>query len=261
MRRYWNLIGLFWTTSFAAEMEYRINFVLASLSSLANLVGSIFALSLFYQHGAKLGGWPFDEALLVLGLFTMLQGITQTFFKPNLGRLVEHVRMGTLDFVLLKPVDSQFWLSLRRLSPWGLPDVLFGMGIVLFAGARLNLDGVAWLYALTPISCGVLILYSLWYLLASTTIWYVKIYNVTEVLQSVLAAGRYPIDAFPAGAYRIVFTFVIPVSFLTTVPANALLGRAQTSSVLYAMVFALLLFFLSRAFWRFALRFYTSASS
>jgi ABC-2 type transport system permease protein len=96
---------------------------------------------------------------------------------------------------------------------------------------------------------------------ATTTIWYVKIYNVTEVLQALLAAGRYPIQAFPVGAYRFVFSFLIPVAFLTTVPAEAMLGRASLDFLGYSGLFALCLFALSRWFWRFALRSYTSASS
>jgi ABC-2 type transport system permease protein len=261
VKRYVRLVRLFWSTSLAAEMEYRANFVMASLSSAGTLVGSLFALSLFYRPGTSLGGWSFLEALLVTGMFTALQGFSRMLLTPNLNRIVEHVRTGTLDFVLVKPIDSQFWLSLRRVSPWGAPDALFGLGILGYAALKLGLSPWSALVALVPILASMLILYSLWYVIASTTIWYVKIYNVTEVLQALLAAGRYPIQAFPPGAYRFVFTFVIPVAFLTTVPAQALLGRASFGYLAFGSVFAALLFLFSRAFWRFALRSYTSASS
>ncbi|MFN7659119.1 MAG: ABC transporter permease, partial [Dolichospermum sp.] len=41
MQRYLKVLRLFWTAAIAAEMEYRINFIIAALSSLGNLVGSI----------------------------------------------------------------------------------------------------------------------------------------------------------------------------------------------------------------------------
>ena len=107
---------------------------------------------------------------------------------------------------------------------------------------------------------GLASLYSLWFILGATSIWFVKIYNVTEVLRGLLEAGRYPIVAYPA-AYRFFFTFVIPVTFLTTVPAEAMLGRVQVNWVVGAGALALGLLLASRVFWRFALRFYTSASS
>jgi ABC-2 type transport system permease protein len=104
------------------------------------------------------------------------------------------------------------------------------------------------------------ILYSLWFILGATSIWFVKVYNATEVLKGLLEAGRYPMVAYPT-AYRFFFTFVVPVAFLTTVPAEAMLGRSQIPWFIGAAVLALALFWVSTWFWRFALRFYTSASS
>jgi ABC-2 type transport system permease protein len=96
--------------------------------------------------------------------------------------------------------------------------------------------------------------------LGATSIWFVKIYNVTEVLRGLLEAGRFPMAAYPA-AYRVFFTFVIPVAFLTTVPAEALLGEGHWGWLLGSAGLSLLLLQFSRWFWRFALRSYTSASS
>jgi ABC-2 type transport system permease protein len=66
--------------------------------------------------------------------------------------------------------------------------------------------------------------------------------------------------AYPA-AYRFFFTFVVPVAFLTTVPAEAMLGRGEIVWTAGAGILAIGLLFFSRYFWQFALRFYTSASS
>lgn len=255
------LIRMFWLTALLAEMEYRINFVLAALNSLANLAGALFGLSLFFRNSSTLGGWTWHEALIVLGLFTTLNGLSAILLTPNLNRIVEHVREGTLDYVLLKPVDSQLWLSLRRFSPWGIPDLLFGLAVIGYGACSHGPGAAALPLAVLPLLASLLILYSLWFILATTTVWFVQIYNVTEVLRSLLDAGRFPIDAFPTGVYRFVFTFVVPVAFLTSVPARALLGTATTTQLALALLVAAVLFVASRLFWRFALRFYTSASS
>jgi ABC-2 type transport system permease protein len=238
-----------------------MNFALAALSALGHLVGNWFALSLFYTGGGSLGGWPFLEALLVMGIFTTLQGLIRTILTPNLTKLVEHVRTGTLDFVLLKPVDSQLWLSARRMSPWGLPDVAFGIGVVTYAVSGLDLRALSLMLALGPLLCSVAILYSMWFAFASIAIWYVKVYNVTEVLNSMIAAARYPIDAMPPGVYRFLFTFVLPVSLLTTLPAQTALGAPLGAGFGWGVLVAVLAVSASRAFWRIALRYYTSASS
>ncbi|WP_218081992.1 ABC transporter permease [Anthocerotibacter panamensis] len=258
--RYFEVLKLFWSTALAAELEYRANFVLASISSSGNLLGSIFGLFLFYQKGNTFQGWTWEEAFLVLGVFTLLEGFSNTFLGPNLNKIVQHVQQGTLDFVLLKPISSQFWLSTRTLSPWGLPDLLFGLGMIGYAGGRLGLGVGDYLAGLVPLSFGLAILYSLWFILGATSIWFVKIYNVTEVLRGLLEAGRYPMAAYPA-AYRFFFTFVVPVAFLTTVPAEVFLGRSQLLLLLEAGGLAGGLLLFAHRFWSFALRYYTSASS
>lgn len=260
MSRYLKVLRLFWSAAIAAEMEYRINFLLATLSSVGNLVGSLFGLFLFYRTGYSFGGWSWSAALIVLGIFTLLQGFSATFLAPNLNRIVRHVQDGTLDFVLLKPIRSQFWLSIHTLSPWGMPDIIFGCVIIGYAGSKLNLRIGDYLLSIVPLFFGMIILYSLWFMLGATSIWFVKIYNVTEVLRGLLEAGRYPMVAYPT-AYRFFFTFVVPVAFLTTIPAEAMLRRGEISWVLGAAGLAVGLFAVSTYFWRFALRFYTSASS
>jgi uncharacterized membrane protein YdjX (TVP38/TMEM64 family) len=128
---------------------------------------------------------------MVQGLYTVFDGMATTWLRPNLGAIVTHVREGTLDFVLLKPIDSQFWLSLRTLSPAGLPEIGLGLALLIWgslqAGVVLSLPAL--LTVLVMVLAGGVILYSLWFLIAATSIWFVKTWNATEVLRAVLAAG------------------------------------------------------------------------
>lgn len=267
MRRYLHTLGVFWQVAIAAEMEYRLNFVMAALSSLMILGGSIFTLSLFYSQGGTLGGWPWHESLLIMAAYTMLQGVVSTLLNPNYLRISELVREGTLDFILLKPLDSQFWLSTWKLGIWGFPDIALGAGVAIYAAARLETTPSAmnWLLGLMALGCGVMILYSIGYALATTTIWFTKLFNITIAMTSLIEAGRYPLSAYPL-AYRVFFTWVLPVAFMTTVPAQAVLGRpmygwSPWAWVLTGLGICVVTFAFSRWFWLFALRSYTSASS
>ncbi|RDI95881.1 ABC transporter permease [Meiothermus sp. QL-1] len=258
--RYLRVLWRFWTTALAAELEYRGNFFLAALSALGGAAGSLFGISLLYQGGYQPGGWRFEEALLVLAAFLMLDGFSLVLLYPNLGRIVEHVQKGTLDFVLLKPIDSQFWLSFRSLSPWGLSDGLIGLGLWFYAAGQLGLGWMDHLRGIFLLASAMLMLYSLWFVIGATSIYFVKVANAVEVLRALLEAGRFPVQAFPP-AYRFVFTFLVPVAFLTTVPAEAVLGRLGPASFGLAVGLALALLLGARLFWRLALRSYTSASS
>ncbi|MFM8259948.1 MAG: ABC transporter permease [Vulcanococcus sp.] len=262
------ILGRFWATALAAELEYRANLVTELLAVAGNLAGSLLVLRLLMGHGQRLGGWSWDGALVVLGLYTLLDGVTSCLLQPNLSRIVGHVQNGTLDFVLLKPLDSQLWLSTRQLSPWGLPALVAGVVLIGIGVAGSRASGAA-LGAASPqalllgtvlMLCAMAILYSLWFLLAGLSIWFVKVWNATEVLRSTLVAGRYPLQAYPS-ALRWLFTLVLPVAFLTTVPAEALLGQAQGQWVAGSLLAALLCLIGTRLFWQQALRHYTSASS
>jgi len=269
LRRLLRILRRFWSTALAAELEYQANAVVELLAVLGNLAGSLFVLSLLYGHGRDLGGWSWEAALVVLGLYTLLDGITTCLLQPNLSKIVGHVQNGTLDFVLLKPIDSQLHLSARHLSPWGLPGVLAGLvlsgwGMVQTLTGQRQI-GIAALIGpllagLALLLAAAAILYSLWFVLAALSIWFVKIWNATEVLRSVLVAGRYPVSAYPA-ALRLLFTFVLPVAFLTTVPAEALIGRGSWPWIAASWLMALTCLISTRLFWRYALRHYTSASS
>ncbi len=186
----------------AVQLEYQANVLIELLAVAMSLSGSLFLLLLFYGPDQTLGGWSWAQALMVQGLYTVFDGMATTWLRPNLGATVTHVREGTWDFMLLKPIDSQFWLSLRTLSPAGLPEIALGLGLLAWgshqAGVVISLSGL--FTVLVMLLAGGLILYSLWFLIAATSIWFVKTGNATEVLRALLASGRYPLNAYPLSA-------------------------------------------------------------
>jgi ABC-2 type transport system permease protein len=260
MKRHFKLIQLFWSTAIAAAMEYRLNFAFSAISSLGGLIGSLFGLSLFYRGSYQFSGWSWEQSLLLVGVFTFLEGFATTFLAGSLGKLFKHVEQGTLDFILLKPISSQFWLSTHSISIWGIPNLVFGLSVILYAGTKLGLGPIDYLAGVPPIASAIMILYSLWFVMSATSIWFTKIYNLTEVLKGLLEAGRFPMAAYPA-AYQFFFTFVVPIGFITTVPTEAILGRVSAGKAGISLLVASFLFFIANRFWKFALRFYTSASS
>lgn len=263
MKRYLTTWRIFWSASLGAELEYRVNFVFNTIGSAMTLAGSLFVLYMFYSPGYEMGGWTWPAALAVTGVYTMLDGFQQMILAPNRTRITQMVREGTLDFVLLKPMDTQFWLSVRQVSLWGTPNLVLGAAMIVYAGVHMEPKvGLAdYALALVPITLGMAILYAIGFLMGTLTIWFIKMDNITYMLASLLEAGRYPIPAY-SPAYRVFFTFILPVAFMTTVPAQTLWDRTTVGPWLVGSVgVAIGLLVATRVFWRYALRFYTSASS
>ena len=261
-RKYLKVYRQFLHTSLASELEYKTNILIDFITAILSLIGSIFLLSIFFQNDGGIGDWKFEEALIIQGIYTILNGITNTWFNPNLTEIVKHVREGTLDFVLLKPIDSQFFISLKKINPSGFLEIILGFCLLLFCIRvnQINLNLSFFCLSLITITCSISILYSLWFFISTTTIWFVKTWNATEVLRSFLYIGRFPLNSF-SFSLRIFFSVFIPIAFLTTIPSEVFLGLSQLWKIFVEIIVAIVFLITSRKFWSFALKFYTSASS
>jgi len=261
-RKYFKVYKKFLHTSLASELEYKTNILIDLITAILSLIGSIFLLSIFFQNNGSIGSWEFEEALIIQGIYTILNGITNTWFNPNLTEIVKHIREGTLDFVLLKPIDSQFFISLKKINPSGFLEIMLGFCLLIFCirinQINLNLSFLS--LSFITIICSICILYSLWFFISTTTIWFVKTWNATEVLRSFLYIGRFPLSSF-SFSLRIFFSVFIPIAFITTIPSEVFLGLSVLWKILLEIIVATVFLITSRKFWLFALKFYSSASS
>jgi ABC-2 type transport system permease protein len=260
--RYLKLLGIFYKAAILTDLEYRANFVIQVLISVLSVVFGIVGLMVFFLHTDRIGDWSFHEVLIVLGLFQLFIGFIDGLLTPNMQDIVEHIRTGTMDFILLKPINSQFHASLRRLNIWRLTDAALGAGVILYAMSRLHI-GISVdmaLFFVVLIVCAGTILYAIVVLLVTSAFWLVQLENVMELLFTFYEAGRFPVTIFPAWV-RALLTFVVPIAFVTTIPASVLLGRLHAEYVLYSIGVAALLLTLSALYWRYAVRHYSSASS
>jgi ABC-2 type transport system permease protein len=262
MRKYGRLLATFFRACIVMELEYRAHFWANVVQTLMQLGIVLLTLSLFFAHTRAIGGWSFWEVLVLLGVFTTLSGFVEFFLRPNLGKMVEYIQQGTLDFVLTKPVDSQFFISFRYFAFFKGIDVLLGLATI---GAGLAIGGqtpgaAALLYFGALLLAALAIIYSIWLALMTTAFWFVRVDNLHMFFHSFFEAGRYPVTVYRPWL-RFLLTYVVPIAFITTVPSASLTGRLDAGSAGSALVAAAFFLALTRWFWRRALRYYTSASS
>lgn len=262
MLRYWKLLLLQMRMSIALGAQYRWDFVTQGAMS---LIWTFFGMAPLYValHGRRaIGGWTFEEALVVVGWFTILKGVLDGAVHPSLVLVVEHIRKGTLDFVLMKPADAQFLVSTARFEPWRAIDFVAGVAILVWAFRLLGMSpspsAIAVSIALLAVS--VLVLYSIWIVVVAAAFWVVRLDNLSYLMSSLFDFGRWPIGIF-RGAARLFFTFVIPIALMTTYPAEALLGRLSLSSAWLGIAGAVTFAIAGRFVFTRAIGRYTSASS
>jgi len=260
--RYLALLGRQLRTSALLAAQYRWDFLVDGLISLFWMATAVVPLFVVYGDGTRPGipGWSFGEALVVTGWFILLQGVLDGAVNPGLQAVIDHLRKGTLDFVLLKPADAQFLVSTARFHLWRVTSLLAAVAIFVLAFQRIGHgpDVVGLVMALVLLGSATLLLYSLWILIISAAFFVVKVDNLTYLFSSIFDAARWPASVFPA-ALRFVFTFVVPLALMTTFPAEAMLGRLSATSMLFALGGTLAFALASRRVWLRAIGHYTSA--
>lgn len=272
MRRYLRLLALSFRASLLVGMQYRWDFLLQGLLQLGWAALSVLPLLIAYHARgaagdlpmtqASIGDWGFYPAMLVFGFFLLLKAVLDWSINPSLSAVVEHIRTGTLDFVLLKPADAQFLVSTTRFEPWHVIDAAAALGLLAFAAAKAGpLPGpLPVLAAALLFGCALVLLYSIWVLVICAAFYVVKVDNLSFLFTSVFDFARWPRSVF-RGALHVVFTYVVPLVLMTSYPADALLRKLTPAQGLLPLLFAALLFTVSRLIFRGSIRRYTSASS
>jgi ABC-2 type transport system permease protein len=244
------------------DLQYRMNFALQVLQSLLQLFTGLVVFALVYSHTTELNGWSQNELLVVLGVQIVMGGVVRAVVQPNMMRFTEEVRDGKLDHALTKPVDAQMLVSVRQVEVWQAVDILTGAGVIVVALLRLGggLGVVDVLAFAAALAVGAVLLYCFWMLLATLAFWIVNMWHLPELFEGVFQTGRWPIGIYPPWL-RFSVTFLVPIAFAVTVPAEAVTSRLEWQTLALAAGFAVFLFAVTRWFWRFGLRSYSGASA
>jgi ABC-2 type transport system permease protein len=251
--------------SLIREMSFKANFLLWMAVELLWFLGQIVFIEVLFGYVDRIGDWTKWEVVLLIGTHQLIGQIFQAFFYTNVANLPEMVRTGKLDFMLLLPVDSQFAVSMRQFGMDNVVNALVGVAIVVFALAKMHVTPGPLEVAmyLPAVALGVAIHYSIMFFLATISFWIVRAQGLIYGYYNLFNIARYPDSIFGHGVFRFVFSWIIPVIVVANVPAR-LLGRmfdaplpllAQLTAAAAVAVGG------TRAFWHFALKRYSGASS
>jgi ABC-2 type transport system permease protein len=259
---YLRLIRVFFLVNIAGELAYRINFLFSFFESVVGLGFTLAGLAIIFSYTDSLNGWRPAEILALVGVYSLIGGIIRVAILPGMEQLTQSVRDGTFDFTLTKPEDAQLIVSISRIGVWKIVDIFLGIVILIIALVQLggSIGGLQAVEFLAMLLTGSVIVYSFFLILATLAFWLVRVENVLTIFLSVYHAGRWPLSLYP-GWLRYGLIFIIPVAFATTIPVEALTSRLNWVTLLAAFIAAVVLFSVSRAFWKFGLKHYSGASA
>ena len=250
--------------SLIRSMSFKVNFLLWMLVEVLWFVGQIVFFSIIFANVDKLGDWTKWEVVLLVGTHQIIAQIFQAFFFVNIANIPELVRTGKLDSVLVLPIDSQFAVSSKQFELDSIVNAIVGAAIVILSLSNLHLvpTPLSILLYLAALVFGIAVHYSIMLSLAAVSFWIVRAQGLVYGYFNFLNIARYPDVIFPK-IFRLIFGWVIPVIIIANIPARLLIKPLSQPWWLmtHLAIASMIVFLLSRAFWRFALRHYSSASS
>jgi len=244
------------------EFEFRFNFLIWTTMDFVFLAMVFLGIELIFGQVQSIAGWSRNEVLLLVLTTALFNDFMWTFFHINLMYFSDLVRLGNLDFALLKPVNSRFLISCRYFEF----DHYLRMVVIVYSLSKLlsqmgfNPSLVSWLVFFILFFLGLLIIYNFFFILTTTNIWFIKIFNFSNLFEDVADIARFPTSIFK-GRLKYLFAYLIPTIFIAYFPVEFLLGRQGIEVVFYAFFTVIFFFVVSQWFWHFALKYYQGASS
>jgi ABC-2 type transport system permease protein len=263
LKRYLTIYVALWKNSVTREMSFKGNFILWIVVELLWFALQLCFIGVLYLHTDSIGSWTKWQVVLLVGASSFIQQTFQAFFLTNCTGLSELVRTGKMDFLLALPVNTRFVVSLRQVDLGAFVNAAFALVVMVYALMQLHFiptvgEGFGFL-ALCAV--GILIHYSLMFMLASISFWTVRAQGIVWGYYNLFNIARMPDEAFK-GAFKIVFTFVLPVLLVSNVPVRVLAEKLTSPTQLLVLFgLAIVCAVISELFWRRSLQRYTSASS
>jgi ABC-2 type transport system permease protein len=250
--------------SLIRELSFKANFILWMLVEVLWFCGQIVFFSIIFGQVNRIGDWTKWEVVLLVGTHQIIGQLFQAFFFVNVANIPELVRSGKLDSLLVLPVDSQFAVSTKQFGFDSIINAIVGAVVVGVSLSKLGIvpTPLSVLLYLVALGFGIAVHYSIMLSLAAVSFWIVRAQGLVYGYFNFLNIARYPDVIFPR-IFRFIFGWIIPVIIIANIPARLLIKPLEQPAWLmtHLIIASLIIFSLSRSFWRFALQHYSSASS
>lgn len=259
MKKHWRLFWLFRKITFMKLMEYRTDFFFWLVVSLMWTAFNFFFFSLLIGLQNTIGGWTRWELYALMGVFTMLDAFTWSFFAQNMWNYTGQVFSGELSSVLVKPLDAQFAMMASRTSYNNVPRFFVGLAALGWSLSQLGIRPSILTVGgfILTFFTGLLFIYALWFMVATLAFWVEKLDNINEIVPAFRRLWQVPRTVY-IGLSSTIFTVVLPLGLVSSLPTEILLAKAHWYWIPYFIFISLVTLALSRLFFYYSVKKYTS---
>lgn len=262
VKKYVSILLLFARNSLAGQLEFRANFLCGILVETGYMFTKLAYVVLIYSTGLEVEGLSSDNMLVFIGTYAIMTGIYMSFY-PNFVSIGKHVKSGSLDYLVVKPLSTLFIVTSRFIDfAMPIPNIIAGV-VMVFVGCSRSHIVVTMDKVIVYILClimGTVITYTLFLLPRLLGFWTISHGGVSQIADSLWDFNNMPMKIYHRTIQEI-GSFIIPVFLITNMPGGVLLGETKVWMIIWMAVVAAILVVLVKITWTRALKRYSSASS
>lgn len=242
--------------------QYRFNFLLSTIVNIIWTIIQVTFVNIIFANIPSLNGWSKYEMLLILGIDEIIFPLFLVFSFTSLSRIEGSVIDGTMDYALLKPINTQFYLSFRFINLVEISPVFVGIYLIYYSLQKMSIMPSL----LTLLQFGLLlvigywILYCLMLIVTSISFKYKRSFHLVNLLLNFTQCMIYPLDIY-SGFFKWFVVLIVPIGILVDFPARLLTKGLHISWISYSFLLAFVLGVIAHFMLRWGIRNYTSASS
>ena len=268
--RYWRVWLMFLKVSLSREMIFRLNFLIEVVTTCFWIAAQLLLFQIIFGHVKHIRDWSQPEYYGFMATGMLINAFVEMLFMPNCANLSEQIRTGNLDFALVKPIDTQFFVSFQTVDMSLLAQVAVSLGLLAYSvtASDVTVTLVSALMYVFLVAVAVGFFYGMMIALASAAVFMGRNQGLYDFWFYVTSFARYPGDMYRQGfvgeIFWFGFSFIIPILLVVTVPSRVLLQKSLSPNgwvVVIAPVLTALTLWGSRRVFLWSLSHYRSASS
>ena len=251
LRKYIRLFSILLKTSFIADLEFRVNFSLRIFTDIMWYLMQVLSFEVLFNYTPTIGGWDRYQMRVFLGVLFVVDSLYMIFVQDNVDRFADKVRKGELDFILAKPVSSQFLVSFQKVATASFGNLLIAIGFFIYAVSLIedfNWYRVFWFLLVLPSSF--IVVYTSRFFFTCLNLIFVKSESVQFLWYNCYKLGMRP-DSIYFPFMKFILLTVFPMAFVASVPARMLLEPPNALLIIWSLMIGPIFLYLSHKFWNY----------
>jgi len=261
--RYFTVWKAFFRNTLSRDMEFKLNFLFEIFIDGIYYFSLFFFFKIIFQFTSSLGDFNQDAVIIFLITLYIADSLYVFFLGGNVFNINSAVKQGDLDFILLKPINSQFFISCRYVNSYALISIIILSFLLIKLTYTFHDDTfklINYIFFDISLILGMFIFYSFEFMIASLAFWFRNFSYAGWLSGELIKYSRRP-DSIYKNFFRKTLFTVFPMAMIASVPARFLIFGPNIKLFLLQIFVCIIFLWFTTIVWKKGLLRYESASS